>query len=191
MLPIRANSQITCERRFDGPGKEVPASPAPIFELKKPFEHPVALPVHVLALLREDEENAGKFEACRSRENLAQIPPKWFTATEIKTTNHALPGMLVKVADSCLWDKEQSQDVGEFWLFRQAPTGYQLMFTAHTQALQVLNTRTGGCPDLCTRWGQYAEYYQTIYNFQEGRYLPFLNSDVILDPPPPPPSPPN
>jgi hypothetical protein len=189
MLPIAANSQVTCERQFDGPGKEVSGHPAPIFELKKPFEHPVALPNHVLALLRADGENAGKFEACRARENVAQIPPRWFPATEIKIANDELPGLLVKVADSCLWDKEQSQDVGQFWLFRQSPTGYQLIFTAHTQAFQVLNTRTAGYPDLCTSWGQYGEFYQTIYIFREGQYMPFTNGTVIFDPPPPPPRP--
>ena len=92
MLPVTASSQISCERQIDGPGKKVSGSPAPIFELQKPFEHPVALPSHVLALLRADEQSADKFETCRSRKNLAQIPAKWFVATEIKMANDGLPG---------------------------------------------------------------------------------------------------
>jgi len=64
VLSITARSQITCEREIDGPGREVSGPPAPIFELQKPFEHAVALPNHVLTLLRRDEESAAKFEAC-------------------------------------------------------------------------------------------------------------------------------
>ena len=181
MLPISASSQITCEREIDGLGKEVPGPPAPIFELPKPFERPAALPSHVLALLRTDEQNADKFDACRSRENLAEIPAKWFVATEIKMANDELPGLLVKAADSCLWRKMDRQDVGEFWLFRQAPTGYQLMFSATTEAFQLLHTHTGGYPDLCTSWGEFGEFFQDIYTFQEGKYLPYLHSSLTMD----------
>jgi len=94
----------------------------------------------------------------------------------------------VKVADSCLWEKQQSQYVGGFWLFRQAPSGYQLMFTATTEAFQVLHAHTAGYSDICTSWGQYGEFYQTIYTFQEGKYVPYLNRDITMDffqPPPP------
>lgn len=181
MLPITASSQISCERQIDGPGKKVSGSPAPIFELQKPFEHPVALPSHVLALLRADEQNADKFKTCRSRENLAQIPAKWFVATEIKMANDELPGLLVKVGDPCLWSKQQTRDVGGFWLFRQSPSGYQLMFTATTEAFQVLHTHTGGYPDLCTSWGQFGQFYQTIYTFQEGKYVPFSDNTITMD----------
>lgn len=189
MLPITANSQVTCESYLDGPGKiKIGSGPlAPIFELQRPFENPVALPGHVLALLRAEVQNADKFKACRTRENLAQIPEKWFAATEVKMANNELPGLLVKAADSCLWEKEQSQYVGGFWLFRQAPTGYQLMFSATTEAFQVLHTYTAGYPDLCTSWGQYGEFYQTIYTFQEGKYVRFSDGNLIMDFFPPPP----
>ena len=122
MLPITASSQISCERQIDGPGKKVSGSSAPIFELQKPFEHPVALPSHVLTLLHADEQNADKFKACRSRENLAQIP-----------------------------------------------------------AFRVLHTHTGGYPDLCTSWGQFAQFYQTIYICQGGKYVPFSDNFVTMD----------
>lgn len=190
MLPIVASSQVTCETPMPGPGREVSGSPAPIFALKKPFEHPVALPSLVLALFRADAESSAKFEACRSRENLPQIPAKWFLASEIKMAKDELPGLLVRVADSCLWEKEQDQKVGEFWLFRQSPTGYQLIFQERTQALQVLNTHTNGYPDLCTSWGHFGQYNQTIYTFQQGKYLPYSYGLLIFDPPPPPPTPP-
>jgi hypothetical protein len=186
LAPIAASSQVTCEWPLEGPGKEVPGSPAPIFTLKEPFKHPTALPDHVLALLRADKDNMATFEACRSRQGLAEIPPQWFLATEIKLVNDELPGLVVKAANACLWGKKQDQEVGGFWVFRQAPTGYQLVFTEHTQALQVLNSRTAGYADLCTSWGNYGMYYRTIYAFSEGKYLPYSNSNLIVDPLPPP-----
>ena len=167
--PIAAVSQvITCHMHFEGPGEI-----APISELKKPFEHSVALPSHVLALLSADETNAGKFEVCPSRGNLPQIPPEWFLATEIKLADDELPGLIVKAANTCLWDGKPGEEVGGFWVFRQAPQGYQLVLTAHTQALQVLDTRTGGYPDLCT--GQIHDgstiILQTLYTFGKGKYV--------------------
>jgi hypothetical protein len=183
--PIAASSQVTCEWPFDGPGKAVHGSPAPVFELKRPFQHPVALPGQVLTLLRADEANTEKFQACRSRRDLSVIPPNWFVATEINTAKDELPGLIVKAANACLWGKKQDQDIGGFWVFRQAPTGYQLVFAEQTQALQVLNSRTADYPDLCTSWGNYGMYYRTIYTFSEGKYVPFTHSSLIFDPPPP------
>lgn len=165
--PIVAISQgITCETHFEGPSEI-----APISALKKPFEHSVALPSHVLALLSADETNAGKFEVCPSRGNLPQIPPEWFLATEIKLAEDELPGLIVKAANTCLWDGKPGEEVGGFWVFRQAPHGYQLVLTAHTQALQVLDTRTGGYPDLCTSQIDGSTIVvQTLYTFGEGKY---------------------
>jgi hypothetical protein len=162
--PIAAISQAPIEG--------LPGYPAPIFELTKPFEHPVTLPSQVLALLRADEANAGRFEVCRSRGNLPQIPPEWFVATEIKLADGEHPGMIVKAANTCLWDGEPGQKEGDFWVFRQAPTGYQLLFTAHAYALQVLNTHTGGYPDLCIyKSGGILTLTLTFYRFGEGKYL--------------------
>jgi hypothetical protein len=157
--PIAAVSQvITCETNHEGPGKIVPGSSAPIFELGKPFEHPVPLPSHILALLRADEANAGKFEASPSRGGLAQVRAEWFRATEIKLADGELPGLIVK-----------AEELGVFWVFRQSPMGYQLVLTEHTQALQVLNTCTGGYRDLCSP--QSSCGHNTFYLFQEGKYL--------------------
>jgi hypothetical protein len=188
LAPIAASSQVTCESEFEGPSKAVPGSPAPIFTLKEPFRHLAALPDHVLALLRTDKDNTEKFQACRSRQGLAEIPPKWFLATEVRLVNGELPGLVVKAANACLWGKKQDQEVGGFWVFRQAPTGYQLVFTEQTQALQVLNSNTASYSDLCTSWGSYSTCYRTIYTFTEGKYVPFTYSQREVDffPPPPP-----
>ena len=61
------------------------------------------------------------------------------------------------------------------------------MFSATTEAFQVLHTHTGSYPDLCTSWRQFAQFYQTIYIFQEGKYVPFSDNTVTMDFFPPPP----
>jgi hypothetical protein len=162
---------LSCETDYDGPGNKVPGAPAPIFELKKPFPNPVPLPSHVLALLRADEANVGKLEAC-SRGTLSQMPPEWFTATELKITDDELPGLIVKTANACLWNSDGALESGYFWVFRQAPTGYQLLLREHTQALQVLATRTAGYPDLCTIWADsgFNLISQNVYTFGDGKY---------------------
>ena len=181
-LPIAAASQVmTCELALDGPGKQHHGPQAPIFELQKPFDHPSALPSHVLSLLCADKDNAERFEACRSRQNLANIPANWFQATEINLADDELPGLIVNAANACLWDDGQSHKTGGFWIFRQSPTGYQLLFAERTQALQVLKTRTAGYPDLCAIWGSYRNFYNTIYTFEEGKYVPYSEDTVTID----------
>lgn len=187
LAPAVAVSQVNCRKGFEESGETVSESPAPIFELKSPFKRPVELPTQVLTLLRAVQDNTGKFEACRSRQNLAEIPAKWFHATQVRMAKDELAGLVVKAANACLWEKKQSQDVGGFWVFRQAPSGYELMFAEKTQMLQVLDSRTAGYPDLCTTWGQYGQYSQTIYTFREGKYQPFTNGTLIFDFFPPPP----
>jgi hypothetical protein len=182
-----AVSQVNCRKSFDESDETASESPAPIFELKSPFKSRVEIPTQVLTLLRADKDNIEKFEGCRSRQDLAEIPAKWFHATQVRMAKDELAGLVVKAANACLWEKKQSQDVGGFWVFRQAPSGYELMFAEKTQMLQVLSSRTGGYPDICTTWGQYGQYSQTIYTFVEGKYLPFTNGTVIFDFFPPPP----
>src|ERR1035437_4745042 len=186
VVPMAAVAQmVTCETNYDGPGKMVPGSPSPIFELNKPFEHPIALPNDVLAVLRADPSIARKFEANCSRENLSQMPPEWFLATEIKWADDKLPGLIVNPANSCLWNKDGEKEVADFWIFQQVPAGYQPAFTFRTQALQVLNTRTNGHPDVCTilRHDPFT-FSQTVYTFQQGRYQPRIDRGVNVDPPP-------
>ncbi len=182
LAPAVVMSQgVNCRKNFDELNEAVSESPAPIFGLKAPFERPVELPTQVLALLRADQGNIEKFEACRSRQNLAEIPAKWFHATEVGMAKDELAGLVVKAANACLWEKKQSQDVGGFWVFRQTSTGYELMLAEKTQMLQVLNSRTAGYPDLCTSWGLYNHYFQTVYTFGEGKYVPFSSGNIILD----------
>ena len=151
LAPIAASSRLTCEWQVEGSGKAVPGSPAPVFTWKEPFKHLAALPEHVLALLRTDKDNTEKFQACRSREGLAEMPRKWFVATEVKLVNGELPGLVVKAGNACLWDEKQDQEVGGFRVFRQVPTGYQLV------------------------------YYRTIYTYNEGKYAPFTYSQLDVD----------
>jgi hypothetical protein len=173
---------MSCETDYEGPGKRVSGTPAPIFELKKPFPHPVPLPNHVLALLRADEANVGKLEAC-SRGSLSQIPREWFTATELKIVDNGLPGLIVKTANSCLWNSDGASESGYFWVFRQAPTGYQLLLREQTQALQVLATRTAGYPDLCTIWEGIGrmEISQNVYTFRDGKYKETVSHFINVD----------
>lgn len=184
---VGLSQSLSCEREFEVPGfdfagKEVPGHPAPIFEFWKPFESPVRLPVHVLALLLEDDVSRSKLQVC-SEGGVSQVPPKWLTARELKLVDGELPGLMVKAANSCVWKPGGEREAGYFWLFRQSPTGYQLVFRENTHALQVLNRSTAGYPNLCTIEGQETDssITQKVYTFEDGKYQEAISTHIIQD----------
>lgn len=176
-VPIAAMSQMmSCELTEPS----APGQRSTIYELQKPFPHPVALPGHVLALLRANAEILASFNSCPSHKSLADIPPEWFQATEVKLADTELPGLVVKAVNKCLWEKESSMELVRFWVFRQSQTGYQLVLAEKTQALQILGTRTAGYRDLCTISSPVVGHFtETGYSFREGKYLPDWNGGKV------------
>lgn len=166
MLLPAAAQMMSCELPFEH--SETPT----IYELAKPFSHPATLPDHVLGLLHADAELAAVINSCPSHKPSAEISPDWFQAMEVSLAENELPGLIVKAADPCLLGTNDSKLV-RFWIFRQAQTGYQLVLTEKTEALQLLKSRTAGYRNVCTSEVEAGGGVNQIgYSFREGKYQP-------------------
>ena len=181
LFPVLAQSQLMpCTLNPVEDAQNVGVARA-TFELGKPFEHPVPLPGQVLAALRADTINDQQFRACTSGRRLSEMPAGWFSGTEVSLAENELPGLVVKATSACLRDKHGDGELGGFWVFRQAQSGYQLLLARRSRALQVMATTSNGYPDVCFMSGTYNALSQDIYTFQQGRYELLSSGAVVVD----------
>ncbi len=160
---------MSCETDYDGPGKRVPGTP-PDFRLKKPF------PTRFLCRTTYSPCFAQTRRMLESwKLVLGEVSLRYHgNGLRLPNSKSPITNCRAHCKDCKCLPVELRRCVGVwlFWVFRQAPTGYQLLLREQTQALQVLATRTAGYPDLRTIWEGTGrmEISQNVYTFRDGKY---------------------
>lgn len=134
-----------------------------VFNAEDAIQHPVGVPAEVLQLLRRDERNRTCLEDNQSADD---IPPTWFTASEIDLNNDKEKDLIVKANNPCLF----GANIDPFWVFRKSTDGYELVLRVHTLSLEVLDISTRGYRDIRTQAATAKEVLTTMYKFDGNKY---------------------
>ena len=137
-----------------------------LFQLEQKFTNPVPLPAPVLKTLQADPSNHELFESCPTRGSQHAIPSTWFVAAEVKLKRGESSGLVVRAENGCLW----GANVGPFWVFRHADTGYQVVLAASALGLELLDTRTNDYSDIRLSSASGSKVHSTVFKFAAGKY---------------------
>src|SRR5216684_8749474 len=141
------------------------------FGVEERVKRPVRLPRDVLQQLVN--ENAEQLKNCLQTDGVAEADlPKYFVASAIDINNDGQPDLVVQAGKYCL----QGAHNTAFWVFTKAgqeiAPGYELVFSRHTDWLEVLKTSTNGYRDIQAAGHTALEIFSTVWKFDGTKYKP-------------------
>jgi hypothetical protein len=101
-----------------------------IFNLEENVSKKAPIPEAVVAVLKSDK----RVDACFQEKGEGADETAWFEASEIDLNSDGRMDLIVKARDACLFGANQ----GPFWVFQNAPDGYQNVLSASGLQLSVL-----------------------------------------------------
>jgi hypothetical protein len=133
------------------------------------FQRPAPIPVEALQSLRKSNGDDDLLR-CAEQEGIpvAEIPARWFVASEIRLSRMSASGLVVRAEDACLGGAH----IAQFWVLAKSSAGYLIVFRGRADGLVVLPTRTNGYRDLqltiVTQAGAYIDYVD--FRYSKGKY---------------------
>lgn len=126
---------------FTGQTKQMHQSPPEQFhfDLEQPVNVPATIPSAILQVLRHNPTVlAGR---CKEKNPPGEAPgASLFEASVVHLASADESDMVVKGKDSCLF----GANVGPFWIFRNSPKGYSLVFSVSALGIEILEARSHG-----------------------------------------------
>jgi hypothetical protein len=127
------------------------------------FEHPVTLSTEARAALAGERSIA---DVLKDDGLTAETMPKdWFMASEVHLSSLDEADLVV------MGDKiARGAYTTAFWVLRQSPTGYRVIFRANAQGLDLLKSRTNGLRDISMTIVNLHGEYSAQYGFDGNTY---------------------
>jgi hypothetical protein len=140
------------------------------FGVETPVKHPVNLPKDVLQQLVN--QSAEELRTCLKMDGSNEAAlPKYFVASAIDINNDGRRDLVVQAGKYCL----QGAHVTAFWIFTKGDkdyANYELVFTTHTDWLDVLPTSTNGYRDIREIGHNAVKLFTTVWRFGGQKYRP-------------------
>jgi hypothetical protein len=115
------------------------------FGAEDDFRKPIPLPVDALRSLRISS-GASDLQECANSEGIsvAEIPPSWFVASQIRLRRTGSYGLVVRGTIRCLYGAH----IASFWVLEKSTDGCRVVFQGKADALSFLPTYTNDYRDL-------------------------------------------
>jgi hypothetical protein len=110
------------------------------FGLEEPVIRTVPVPNAVLGILKTDSVVSTSGCVDQGQSSPDKISASWFEASEIHLSRPSEVDLLVKAKDGCLF----GANIGPFWIFKNAPEGYELLLQVNVLAVELLRNKTNG-----------------------------------------------
>ena len=134
-----------------------------IFGVEEEIERPVSIPGDVLQILRQNQRNQRHLAQGRSPRD---IPASWFIASQIQLNDDDSQDLIVMAANPRLF----GANIAPFWIFRNTPSGHQLVLSITTLGLEVLRSKTIGYRDIRATAATAKKVITTDYVFDGTSY---------------------
>lgn len=138
------------------------ANPQTVFNIEDEIEKKVVIPEAVIAILKSDRIVDGCFE----RKGANAKEGEWFAASEIDLNGDGRADLIVKAADACLFGANQAP----FWIFQNAPDGYQKVLAASGLQLVILPVKSNSFNQIKISKVVAMKPRGEIYGFRAGKY---------------------
>jgi hypothetical protein len=135
-----------------------------IFELEGSVSSPVRIPADVIAVLKSDKS----VDACFKTEGAGTNEEAWFEAAEFDLNDDRRADLIIKPKNGCLFGANQ----GPFWIFQNAPDGYQKILSASGLALTILPRKANSFNRIQISKVVSMKGHDTVFDFSQGKYRP-------------------
>ncbi|HEY0428498.1 MAG TPA: hypothetical protein VGC76_12015 [Pyrinomonadaceae bacterium] len=134
-----------------------------IFNLEENVSKKASIPDAVIAVLKSDKA----VDACFQEKGKGAVnEADWFEASKIDLNADRRPDLIIKAKDSCLFGANQ----GPFWIFQNAPDGYQQIFSASGLQLAVLPKKQNSFNQIKISKAVAMKPSSRIFSFKNGKY---------------------
>lgn len=134
------------------------------FELEGNVGSPVKIPADVIAVLKSDKV----VDACFKTESAGADEQEWFEAAEFDLNSDQRADLIVKPKNPCLFGANQ----GPFWIFQNAPDGYQKILSASGLKLTILPRKGNSFNAIRISKVVRMKSSDTEFRFSHGKYHP-------------------
>ena len=137
--------------------------PQTVFNSEEKVKKKAALPEAVVAVLKSDKIVDGCFQ---TKGKGAKNEAEWFAASEIDLNGDGRQDLIIKAEDACLFGANQAP----FWIFQNAPDGYQKILSANGLQLEVLTKKSNSFRQIKISKVVGMKPSSEIYGFRAGKY---------------------
>jgi hypothetical protein len=132
------------------------------FELEGSVGSPATIPADVIAVLKSDK----RVDQCFGTEGAGNDEAAWFEAAEFDLNDDRRADLIIKPKHACLFGANQ----GPFWVFQNAPDGYQKILSESGLALTILPRKANSFNRIRISKVVSMKGHDTVFDFSQGKY---------------------